>query len=75
MKDGPAARTSSDKVDFAKSCRSVQQTQIDLQPWILISADDHARPIDVEEEDRRVGRRPFEEEILDAEIEERIIRR
>lgn len=44
--------------------------QVDLQPGILVAAEDDAGRVDVEREDGGVRRRDLEESVLDGEVEE-----
>lgn len=66
VKDSAASTASANKIDFPNSRRlcwqmiswpsRIEKWQIDLAPWVLIPADDDARPIDVQKEHSRLWR-------------------
>ena len=82
VEDSAAAGAPSHKVDVANgrrfgvaeapalARRDLEDAQIDLQPRVLVAPDDDARPVRVEEEHNRVGRRVSQNVVLDAEIHE-----
>jgi hypothetical protein len=50
----------------------VEDAQIDLRPWILVTADDDARSVHIYEEDSAVGRALAKDVVFDREVEIRV---
>lgn len=73
MEHGPAAATAADKADN-RCVGRVQEGKVDFDPGVLVTSDDNAGAVCVQEEHDRLFGGGLEEVVLDREVEEGRVR-